>query len=414
MSQSKRFRLLALLFMVATPVLAAPVADGYGLPLLGGRLYPTLGIDQRHESNYLRTPAHTPAGVPVDPLDTWITVLRPKLAWNSFSGERAARAYRVEYSADIGTVQSARNNDYVDQRAYASGNWEVNLTNRLYAEYEFLRWHDRRGSGDPDDVSRVNFDKHPDLWKSNRFEAGWTITRPARDTLIDFWATHYARRYINNNQYMRDNDRITLNLRMSRVPVTMPKTRFFAHLWWQDIDYIRELPGVPTKDSEERHYMVGAAWEMTGKTILTAQGGYLGKDFESEIYKDTSDFAWELLFNWRPKRDRMVLDLATRRVTNEAAETFADSTVVSSYEANWVHHLRPERLWYEVGGWWTVDDYVNTPRVDHRWYVRTGLYGRVKQRLLLGLEYLHEQRDSNLREAEYNNDVVQMTFEVAL
>jgi hypothetical protein len=56
---------------------------------------------------------------------------------------------------------------------------------RLRAEYEFLDWHDRRGSGDPSEVSAPNLIyKHPDLWNSNRARMDYSFGSPGGATRL--------------------------------------------------------------------------------------------------------------------------------------------------------------------------------------------------------------------------------------
>jgi hypothetical protein len=396
-----------LLLLASAPELAAaPVAQGIGLG--GGRLYPTLAAEARHESNFFRTPDLSRAPT----LSTWVSVLRPQLTYTLFKGQRAARGYRLSYAADIGTVHDSPNDNYVDHSVTASGNWETDLTNRFRLEYEFLREHDRRGSGDPTDVTRINLSSHPDLWKSHRVEGGWSIGRPGGRTLIDLWATHYARRYINNDQEPRDNDRLTLNATLSRR--LAPKSRAVAQLWWQNIDYINELPGSLTRDSQELRLYAGVIWDISPKTSINGRGGLLAKDFRAPQREDITDLGWKLDLRWRPRLERMVLDLSTERLPRESADGFANAVVISTYRLNWIQYLKPKRHYYELGAYYTNDQYVGDGRVDNRLHLRAGLYTQFRRRTQFGLSYEHQQRDSDEPLARYNNDVLRFTIDINL
>jgi hypothetical protein len=396
-----------LLLAAIQPVLAAPVAQGIGIG--SGRLYPSLGAELRHESNFFRTPERSK----VPDLSTWVSVLRPQLTYTLFKGQRAARAYRITYAADIGTVENSPNDNYVDQHVNASANWETTLANRYRLEYEFLRAHDRRGSGDPADVTRANFSSHPDLWKSQRVEGGWSVGRPGRKTLIDLWITHYARRYINNDQQTRNNDRLTLNATLSRR--LAPKTRSIVQLWGQQIDYVNEPPGTISRDSEELRLYTGVLWEISPKTSINGRGGWLIKDFRSPQRQDVFDFGWEIDLRWRPRLERMVLDLSTKRVPRESTVPNADAVVISSYQLNWLHYLKPnKRRYYELGAYYTNDNYVGEKRVDNRLHLNAGFYTQFRRRTVFGLSYEHQQRDSDEPLARYNNDVLSFTVDVDL
>ena len=71
----------------------------------------------------------------------------------------------------------------------ANANWEFGSRHRLRADYEFMHWYDRPGSGDPGIVSAPNFIyKHPDLWSSNRALLGYSFGSPAAQGRLDLTA----------------------------------------------------------------------------------------------------------------------------------------------------------------------------------------------------------------------------------
>lgn len=406
-----RLTLSSVFLALAAPLQAAPIARG--LEVGTGRLYPSLGVEARYESNFLRSPnARLPDGTRLERLSTWVTELAPTIAFSQFIDERAARAYRIEYGAKIGTVYSSSRDDYIDHRVNASLNWEGNLTHRFRFEYEFLRGHDPRGTGDPVNAERFNFGRHPDLWQTNRFEAGWTLGRPGRLNMLDLWITHYARRYTNNNQSDRDNDRIRVNATFSRL--IAPKTRALLQANWQTIDYINQRASDPWLNSDELRAYAGVVWDMSRKTSFNIRGGYLAKDFKASERSNISDFGWEAEIRWRPLLENGVLDLSTKRTPQESADGIGNAVVISAVEANWVHHFRPNRLHYRLGGYYGNDDYSGSSRTDNRWHLHAGLFAQLRRRAVVGIEYQHEARESDVRLAEYNNNIVRLTLDVRL
>lgn len=383
----------------------APYAKGF--KILKGRLSPSLRIEQYHESNYFRTDGNL-----IPTRSTWVNVISPMLTYKAVTGDRGQRAYRVEYEANIGTVMSSRDDDFINHRLTANASWELSAYQQVRAEYEFLRWHDRRGSGDPTDVSRPNFlDSHPDIWRSHRVELGSSLSSGSKKTLLDLAVIFYQRRYLNNDQQRRDNDRVTANLEVFRR--LTPKTRWLFQINWQDIDYVRQSDADITLDSQEFRFFTGLTWQHSLKTALDLRFGYMTKDYDAPQRTDQTGFAWEVTGRWSP-RPYGILELTTKRTMRESATGFGDATLISSGRLTWTQYIRPNRWFYQLSGYATKDEYSDRDRIDHRYQLSAGIYSQLRRRFLFGLEYRYETRDSDFRAAEYDNDVWMFNMDVKL
>lgn len=379
-------------------VLAEPV--GYGVPAGPFRAYPELAVEFNHESNFFRTDGGL---LPIKA--TWINVLAPALRLNALKG---TDAYNLSYLARIGTVFSSRDDDFVDQAVNANANWELGARHRLRAEYEFLDWHDRRGSGDPSEVSAPNLIyKHPDLWNSNRARMDYSFGSPGAKGRLDLAAAQTWRRYTNNDQETRDNDRTLLDAAYFwRV---FPKTSLLLDVNWQNVDYVNEAPGSTTLDSQEWRLYAGATWDATAKTTGTIKLGYVAKDFKASVYQDYASIGWEADVQWRP-RTYSIVNLTTSRNPMESATGQADAVIVSVIAADWVHYWR-SYLRSKLGALGTNDEYLGEDRVDHRFQVGAGLFYQPARRIELGAEYRYESRTSDDSLAEYADNVVMFTLD---
>jgi len=382
-------------------VFAAPIGKGVMLGDSGVKAYPWLKVDFVHEDNYFRT-----SGDIIPEKSTWINVIEPGVRLSALKG---ADAYNLSYLARIGTVFDSKNDNFVDHAVNADANWELGLRHRLRVDYEFLRWHDRRGSGDPGDVSRPNFlSTHPDVWRSNRVGAQYSFGAPGARGRFDIAAAKLFRRYQNNDQEDRDNDRTILDGTFyARI---MPKTSLLFGVNWQDIDYVNEGPRLITLDSQEWGVYGGVTWDTTAKTSGTVRLGYIIKDFEASERDNTTDFGWEVDLVWRP-RTYSTVDLVTRRRFVESTEGTADTVVISSIEGQWNHNWS-QFIRSRVSGFASDDDYAGSVsgRQDNRYRVGAGAFYTPRPWIEVGGEYVYETRDSNLRLAEYTNNVFMFTF----
>ena len=139
---------------------------------------------------------------------TWrpgINVLAPSLRLNALKGPDA---YNLSYLARIGTVFETPDYNYVDQAVNANANWEFGSRHRLRADYEFLHWTTAPAAATQASSRRPTFIyKHPDLWSSNRAQLGYSFGSPGAKGRLDLTAAGTVRRYLNNDQETRDNNR---------------------------------------------------------------------------------------------------------------------------------------------------------------------------------------------------------------
>jgi hypothetical protein len=364
------------------------------------RIYPALEVEFNYHSNYLRSDSSL-----LPSMSTWLNVVAPSLRVSALKGPDA---YNLSYLARIGTVFENTDYNYVDQSVNADANWEFGSSHRLRADYQFLSWSDRPGSGDPGVSSAPNFlYKHPDRWQSNRGQLGYSFGSPGAKGRLDLTAAATGRQYLNNNQETRDNNRGLLDATFFwRI---QPRTSLLFDVNWQNIDYTNELPGSVTLDSEEWRLYTGATWDATAKTTGTIKVGYLSKDFTASQYEDYSSFGWEANLQWRP-RTYSVFNLVTSRTPMESATGLADAVVVSAIGLDWVHYWK-SFLRSRLNLLGTNDDYLGEDRLDHRYQAGAGVFFQPKRWLELGLQYRYETRTSDDPLAEYIDNVFMLTLD---
>lgn len=394
---------------------ADPVGTGLQVGPGPIRAYPALDVEFTYHSNYLRSNDDLTPN-----MGTWVSIVTPSVRLNTLKGPDA---YNLSYSAAIGTVSADNAYGYVNQTVSADANWEFGSKHRLRADYQFFHWADRPGSGDPSTVSAPNFtDEHPDVWMANRFRLGYSYGRPSAKGRLDLTAGWTPRRYLNNDQELRDNNRSLLEGAFFwRI---QPHTSLVLSANWQDIDYINQASQSELDSTEWRLY-AGATWDATAKTTGTVKVGYLAKDFVLPIYEDYSGLGWEASLQWRA-RTYSIFNLVTSRNPSESTNNGADGTnptryptgkttagadtvIVSAVGADWVHHWKSYlRSRLALAG--TNDEYIATDRVDHRYLAGAGVFYQFKRWAEVGVEYRYETRTSNEALAEYEDNVFMLTL----
>jgi polysaccharide biosynthesis protein VpsM len=376
---------------------------GSGFPLGGFRAYPWLNLLMSYETNYYRSNDDIDRLGGLGVLSTWESVLEPGIRLNALRG---ADSYNLSYLARIGNVFSSSEDDFFDQQAVATANWDLGLRHRASLDYQYWNWHDRRGTGSPVDSSRANFSEEPDRWVSNRVTGGYSYGAPGARGRVDLLAGFRTRNYINNNQGYRDNDRTVLGATFfARV---RPKVSLLLELGWEGIDYTDQQPDTLSLDSDQTIAYGGVTWDATGKTTGTVKLGWMTKDFSAQQREDVSDMGWSAQVQWRP-RTYSTVNLVTERAPVETSTGGADAVVVSSLRLDWVHYWRP-LVYTRFGLLGTDDDYIGESRVDHRYGASGGVFYQMRRWLELGVDYSYESRTSDESLAEYTNNIVLFSF----
>jgi len=254
MSVTYKLWLGAILGLVLGRVCAQPVGNGFDAG--GFRAYPWLDVLFNYYSNYYGSNNDLESLGFLGPESKWESIVIPGIR---LTGLKGADAYNLSYNARIGTVFDSSDDNFVDHRVAANANWELGLRHRLRADYEFLYWHDRRGTGSPVDSARPNFSNSPDKWQSNRLLFEYSYGAPGAKGRLDVRGGMLFRRYVNNDQEYRDNNRPIFGATLyTRV---RPKLSLLFELDWEGIDYTREDQGSVTLDSDNINIYGGMTWD---------------------------------------------------------------------------------------------------------------------------------------------------------
>ena len=387
------------------PTLGQPV--GHGFDVGGFRAYPWLNFLLGYADNYYRSndEIRDLGGLP--PRGLWQSVVEPGVRLTALKG---ADSYNLSYFARIGNVFDSSADDFVDQKFGANGAWEFGLRNRLTADYQFWYWHDPRGAGSPVDSARANFTQaEPDKWNSNRALLTYSYGAPGARGRMDLRAGYLARQYTNNGQEYRDNDRPLAGATFyARV---RPKVSLLLDANWEKVDYTNQVADAVSLDSDNLSVYTGVTWDATAKTTGTVKIGWLGKDFSANQRGDVSDFGWTAQVQYRP-RTYSTFNLRTERTPAETTTGLADAVIVSLVDLDWVHYWKP-LLYTRFGLFGSNDDYVGSPRVDHRYNASGGIFYQVRRWMEVGVDYTYETRQSDESLADYKNNIVLFSVRTA-
>jgi hypothetical protein len=311
------------------------------------------------------------------------------------------KIFQLDYQGQVGRFAQSEDDDYVDHTARTA--FDVAFTPRVFARlgYDYIRGHDPRGSTDR------AFSPRPDIYRFQGPNATFAYGAPGADGRVEAYYSDTAKRYTNNRAVTIASDRDTREVGATIYARVMPRTYLLADVRRTTLSYT--LPSSPFSGREDRLYG-GVMWEPTAATTGTIKVGRFEKSFNSDLPR-FSGTAWEALVTWAP-RTYSKFDFYTGR--SPAESTGLGSFILSEASGVIWSHAWTSYLTTEVNLRFQKDEYQNFNRSDD---IRSlGLRAGYKFRrwLTLGAEYTYTQRDSNVRDFEFDKNIYLLTATLSM
>lgn len=346
---------------------------------------PWVGAAVGHDDNLFLSPSNE--------RDSPLYIISPGVRFDARSANSVLQA---TLSGAIGRYTDSENDDYEDWSARASGDFAFDRRNFLRLGAEYLRGHDPRGSTDRPITLK------PDKYKLSSVNGTYAFGAPGALGRAEVYGGYGSKRYLNNHVFTQASDRDTSELGGAFYWRVAPATYALVEGRYTRLDY--KLSNSP-QDSKEGRVYLGIVWEATAATTGTLKVGRLEKKFE-RTYDDFSGTSWEGLITWMP-RTYSKFDFYAARMPTES--TGLGSFILSDvFGASWTH------------GWsstWSTgvdvrfqrDDYKGFDRSDDITTVGLKVGYKFRRWLTFGAEYNYSQRDSNLRQYEYDRNLYLLT-----
>lgn len=348
-------------------------------PLRGIALRLSTGVG--YDDNVFRTSSRTRSD--------FFWLIRPAAVLNLAAGKHG---FRLGYEGEYARYFDFSTEDYSDHRLFASAG--LDLTRKIDVDIgaELIYGHDPRGSLG----NRLFVPGELDRWREYRFNGelvvGREITRAQIIPRIEF----SGRRYLNNNQSIRDFDRRDFRLR-GRWRFN-PRLYGLAEVGFATIDH---LDSRNTLDRTETDLLIGFGWQATAKTSGEALFGILNRDFTDPAQTSNSNPSWDVRVHWQPRTYSRVTAY-TRRSSQENAGSIGNF-LVDSYGARW-RHAFDSRLVSNTSIDYTVADF-NSGREDKYLTFSLGLEYELLSWLDVSGTYEYLNRRSNLSGLNYDDQM---------
>ncbi len=369
---------------LSSAVLAAPDRSGF---------QPRISAQLQYEDNVRRTPDQNKQSDSV-------LIIKPKLPllWD-FGKHKLNLAYNGEY----GQYFDQQILNYNDHKL--SGHLLLDHNTRLNSEYElgYVREHDI-----PDDNNVVaNLTAAPNQWKENYAKTKLTYGTPASTGQLMTNLIYKQRSYTNNSLQALDANRLSLTGTFYyRIA---PKTRLPFEVSLTNYDY-QNTSRAFDPSSKEYKYLTGVTWDASAKSTGIFQLGLLKKNYDNNLYEDTSIVIIRLDTVWEPNTYTKIVMGATRD-TRESFQINTKPYVQNHIQTKITHRVTP-RTTLLFGARYTAAKTDGLAALKDN-IVKVRL--EVKHSLLLWLNasagYKYVERDSNQNRLDFKSNIVMLKIE---
>lgn len=288
---------------------------------------PSIGIELLYDDNIFLNAT--------DKQSSLITTLSPGLL-ASFVPYK--HRFELEYNGEFASYAESSSENYSDHEFRAEANLDLGLRSQLDVIARLDDAHQNRGTGLTEGLGSEagllldEFDKYQETQVLGRFTYGAT---GAKGRLV-FEAGQQALEFKNNRERTQFFDYEALSGGMTAYVRVMPSTSLVLDVRATDYNYQIDRILQPSLDSSEYRYLLGATWDITGKTTGTVKVGFAEKSYDDNRRGDFSGTSWEADIRWFA-RSYSYFDFSTRRFPSEVTSVTGDFIDNTTYSVTWSH-----------------------------------------------------------------------------
>jgi hypothetical protein len=269
-------------------------------------------------------------------VDSTITRIAPALG---LTGDMGKVNWQANYRAEQGVFSNDEDDDYLDQKIDVAAGFAINSRNEIDVKAAFNADHDNRGAGTTEGDAALSV-VDPDEFEETTAGLKYTFGADSSFANIEVEADSYQKRYTNNKVdkdgnatgiESRDHNKMTgsaaLKLNLS------PATKALLELSQSTVSY--EEDSADKREGDILKVLVGASWDITGKTSGEFKIGSANRDFKNSDVESNTRLSWSGNVSWSPLT-YSTLTLSTSQNNNEtngAGNYIANTNTV----ANWNH-----------------------------------------------------------------------------
>ncbi len=367
----------------------APAFAAKGVPFGAMTAYPEIGLAEVYDDNITNSTNRA--------IDSFVTVVKAGVRLE-FKSEGSL--FIVSYKSELGEYEATDEDDYFDQSIGIQ--WDVRLgrRNRISIDGQYKEGSDPRGTGSTEGIADdLNQDR--DTWESGGLSARYMLGSEQSKGRFELIAKNTSKDYTNNRITTFFLDRVESSVDGRFSWQIRPKTDMLFETRFKSNEYDNS-GSLPSLDSDELRFFVGARWSATGKTIGSVRMGHTTKEFDSNSRNDFSGVNWKagIEYFWKSYSS---FNFETSREPRETNGT-GDFIDHRDYKMTWRHRWS-SRFNTDINVSYAQDSFDPDLRDDDR--VGFGLKASFSARhwLELNASYRYLDLDSTRNIFDYSKNV---------
>jgi len=290
-----------------------------------------------------------------------VTRLSPSF---SLLGDLGALQLSTGYQLEQGAYDEDSKDDYLDQNLAIGGDYELNSRNQLNVDAVYNEGHDAAGSAKG---AEGNDAAEPDEYNETTAGLVYTFGGEAANVNVNLVAESYQKRYDNNETATQDREHDKTKVAAQLVFNVSPATSVNVEFRNTDITYVSSDAKALAREGNEKKFLLGSSWDITGATTGEFKLGVSNRTFDLAAKDSNSSLVWEGNITWQPLSYSTLVASTSKASAESAGEgSYIDSANTS---VSWEHEFS-YLLSAGVKASYGEDEYVDSTRID----VNTG-YG---------------------------------------
>ncbi|MDD1782364.1 outer membrane beta-barrel protein [Enterovibrio sp. ZSDZ35] len=329
-----------------------------------------------------------------------------------FESDRNGNEYQIAYQLASGTYFDSDDDDFLDH-AFTTNNFiQVSQRSGFGINYTYLKSHEARGTGilagdqlttvatEPVKYSLHNANithVYGSEDSTGRIESNIRYENKTYDNYRDLTVPGFVALSTKYKDYGE------LAGALAFYYQVFPATELLLEIDLADRQYKLGNPtSGQSQNNLDSYYLVGAKWDITGKTTGKLRLGLQDKDYEDEAREDFSGFSWDLDLVWEPLTHSTIsVSAAQVAIDPDQGNNYINQT---SFGAGWKHFWL-ERVYSDIALNLINDDYSLSSRKDD--LLQTSFYVgyefRADTEITVGWRY--EDNDSSMITNQYSQNV---------
>ncbi len=397
-----KLSILALLLAVNYQSVQAAESQGYTTES-GLKIIPILESRFEHNDNVGRYSDSE------DPESSTVFVVEPGVRIES---DRGGNQYSVSYQLGSGSYFDNSDDNYLDHK-FATNNFiRFNARNGIALNYSYQYLHEERGTGLLAGDLYSLAAEEPVEYAVHNVNGTYVYGSEEATGRLEFMLGYEDREYQNYrgvdlpgigfvSTEFKDHSEVSGAVTFYYRVTSATSLLFEVDAIDRQYDLNEANTGL-SQDSLDMYYLVGASWDLTGKTTGKLRFGLQDKQYDESSKDDFQGFSWDLDLVWKPTmHSTFALSGSQRARDPEQGSTYVDETSVS---AGWKHYW-VNNFYSRITGQVREDDYSNSEREDDLMTAGVTFGYEILDFADIGLGWKFETNDSTTSGNSYDQNI---------